>query len=147
MRDQIKADLKSAMQAGEKNKVMTLRGILAAVQSAALEKRSDLDTNEIVAVLQKEVKKRNEAARMYEQGGSPDRAEQELFECGVIESYLPEKMSADDLQVIVDKSIEALGAASMADMGKVISDVREKTGASADGSEIAKLVKAKLNSK
>ena len=145
MLEQIKADLKSAMQAGEKAKVTTLRGLIAAIQSAEIDKRSALDENEILKVIQKESKKRTEAAEMYTKGGSEDRASQEMSEKAIIDAYLPTKLSTEELEAEIDAIISEPGASSMAELGKVIGATRAKRGAQADGGEIAKLVKQKLS--
>ncbi|MBP6041566.1 GatB/YqeY domain-containing protein [Candidatus Saccharibacteria bacterium] len=147
MLDKVKSDIKTAMLAGEKTKVTILRGLLAAVQSVQIDSKTELTQEQIIAVFSKESKKRTEAADMYEKGGSKDRAEEELSEKKIIDGYLPEKISSDELETIVDGVVLENNASGMADMGKVVSGVKAKVGASADGGEIAKIVKEKLAAK
>ena len=147
MLDKVKSDIKTAMLAGEKTKVTILRGLLAAVQSVQIDSKTELTQEQITAVFSKESKKRTEAADMYEKGGSQDRAEEEIAEKKIIDGYLPEKISSDELEGVVDGVITESNASGMSDMGKVVSGVKAKVGASADGGEIAKIVKEKLTTK
>ena len=147
MLDKVKSDIKTAMLAGEKTKVTILRGLMAAVQSVQIDSKTELTQEQITAVFSKESKKRTEAADMYEKGGSQDRAEEEIAEKMIIDGYLPEKISSDELEGVVDGVITESNASGMSDMGKVVSGVKAKVGASADGGEIAKIVKEKLTTK
>ncbi len=147
MLDKVKSDIKTAMLAGEKTKVTILRGLMAAVQSVQIDSKTELTQEQITAVFSKESKKRTEAADMYEKGGSQDRAEEEIAEKKIIDGYLPEKISSDELEGVVDGVITESNASGMSDMGKVVSGVKAKVGASADGGEIAKIVKEKLTTK
>ena len=147
MLDKVKSDIKTAMLAGEKTKVTILRGLMAAVQSVQIDSKTELTQEQITAVFSKESKKRTEAADMYEKGGSQDRAEEEIAEKKIIDGYLPEKISSDELEGVVDGVITESNASGMSDMGKVVSGVKAKVGAPADGGEIAKIVKEKLTTK
>ena len=120
---------------------------MAAVQSVQIDSKTELTQEQITAVFSKESKKRTEAADMYEKGGSQDRAEEEIAEKKIIDGYLPEKISSDELEGVVDGVITESNASGMSDMGKVVSGVKAKVGASADGGEIAKIVKEKLTTK
>ncbi len=148
MKEQIDKDLKEALLAGDKPKVETLRGIKAAIlneEVAQNARDSGLSDDQIQNILAKESKRRQEAADLYKQGGSPDRADAELAEKGIIDSYLPEQMSEEDIAKLADDAISATSASGIQDMGKVIGAVKAKAGNSADGSVIARVVKEKLS--
>lgn len=147
LEQRLEQDLKKAMLAGDAKRVMTLRNMKSAllnVKVASGKRESGLTDEEVLPVLSKEAKKRQESADFYVQGGSQERADQELSEKAIIEEYLPKQLSAEDVAVIVDEVITSLGVSGPAAMGQVIGQVKAKTGASADGSLIAKLVKEKL---
>lgn len=140
--------MKSAMLAGDKVLVTTLRGLKSAilnVEVAEGKRDTGLSDGEIVNLFQKEAKKRQESADLYVQGGSQDRADAELTEKKVIEKYLPEQLSREEIEAIVDEVITGTNASGMAAMGHVIGSVKQKTGAAADGAVIAQVVKEKLS--
>ncbi len=145
MRENIQTDLKMAMIAGEKDQVMVLRGLLAQIQNAEISKKASLSDDEAISLLQKEVKKRTEAAQMYEQGGSPERQQAELAEKAIIEKYLPEQLDEEAIQPIIAAAIEELDAKGLGDMGKVIALVRTQTAGKADGALVAQLTKDQLS--
>lgn len=147
LKQRIDSDIKSAMLAGEKTLVTTLRGLKAAILNAEVAEGSrdeGLADDKVVALLQKEAKRRQESADLYRQGGNAEKAEAELAEKLVIEKYLPAQISEDELSGLIDEVIAASGASSMQQMGQVIGAVKQKAGASADGAVIARLVKEKL---
>lgn len=148
MQEQIDQDLKQALLSGDKPKAETLRGLKSALLNEAISQNArdaGLNDEQIQKVLGRESKKRQEAAELYKQGGSEERASAELAEKAIIDSYLPEQLSEDELAKIVDEQIAAAGAASMQDMGKVIGAVKAKVGGMADGGLIARLVKERLS--
>lgn len=147
-KQQIEADLKTAMLAGDKTLVTTLRGLKAAILNAEVAegaRETGLPEDKVVALLQKEAKRRQESADMYVQGGRPEKAEAEEAELAVIEKYLPAKMSDKEILALIEEAISATGASDMQQMGQVIGAVKAKTGASADGAVIARLVKERLS--
>lgn len=146
IKEQIDADLKQAMLAGDKTLVTTLRGLKSAIQYAevAAGTQGQDDDAAVQVVLSKEAKKRQESADLYHQGGNEERAKAEEVEKTVIEKYLPEQMGEDDIKVVVDAVLHELGATDMQQMGQVISKVRERTKGQADGGIIARLAKEKL---
>jgi len=148
MQDQIEKDLKQALLAGDKPKAETLRGIKSALLNEAIAqgaRDTGLKDEQVQKILARESKKRQEAADLYKQGGSAERASAELAEKAIIDAYLPEQMSEEEVAKLVEEQISATGAAGMQDMGKVIGAVKAKAGSSADGGLIARLVKEKLN--
>lgn len=148
LEDKLEQDIKAALLAGDAQRVSTLRGVKSVLlnEKVAKGKRdSGLSDEEVLPLLAKEAKKRQESADLYKQGGSQDRAAKELAEKAIIEEYLPEQMSEDEIAKLVEAAIAETGAAGPQDMGKVIGVVRGKTGGSADGAVIARLAKEKLN--
>ncbi|OGL35251.1 hypothetical protein A3F38_01080 [Candidatus Saccharibacteria bacterium RIFCSPHIGHO2_12_FULL_48_21] len=144
---QIDSDLKSAMLAGDKQTVQTLRVIKSALQNRAIEtgqQSAGLGDDEVQKVLATELKKRLEAAEVYKQANEVERAQKELSEKTVIEAYLPKPLDEAALTALVDKHIKELSASTLADMGKVIGAVKQEAGAAADGATLARLVKEKL---
>jgi len=148
MQDRIDQDLKQAMLAGDKKKAETLRTLKSALQMEAIAQGAQgdgLSDEQATKVLQRESKKRQEAAELYNRGGSEERADAELDEKAVIDAYLPEQMGEEELAKIIDEQIAETGAAGPQDMGKVIGAVKAQAGAAADGAVIARIVKEKLS--
>jgi uncharacterized protein YqeY len=144
---QINQDLKQAMLAKDQPLVSTLRMLKSAMLYLKVEQGSrdrELSAADVQALLAKEAKKRQESADLYEKGGNADSAQAELAEKAVIEKYLPEQLSEDDLRKLVEETAAALGASTPAQMGQVIGAVKGKVGASGDGAVIARLAKEVL---
>lgn len=147
LESRIEQDLKAALLAGDKAKVSTLRGLKSAllnVKVAEGKRETGLTDDEVITVLSKEAKKRQESADFYVQGGSQERADAELSEKVLIQTYLPAQLSEEEISEIVDETIAQLRASDMTVMGQVIAAVRQKTQGTADGSVIARLVKERL---
>jgi len=149
LRQQLQDDVKAAMLSGDALRVETLRSLKTVILYAdvAAKKRDTggIADDEILNLFAKEVKKRQESADLYVQGGAQERADKELAEKAIIETYLPAQMSEADLTVIVDAAIAEQGEGGMQAMGKIIGAVKAKVGNTADGSVIARLVKERLN--
>lgn len=148
LEQRIEQDIKTALLAGDSQQVSTLRGLKSALlyaKVAANKRDSGLTDDEVLAVLSKEAKKRQESADLYKQGGSPEREASELAEKVMIEKYLPAQVSEEDITVAVDEVIKQTGAQDMKAMGQVIGQVKLKFGPSADGGLIARIVKERLN--
>ena len=136
LEQRIEDDIKSALLAGDKTRAMTLRGLkstLLNVKVAEGKRDSGLSDKEVINIFSKEAKKRQESADLYVQGNSQERADKELAEKSVIEEYLPQQLSEDEIASIVAEVIAETGASEQRDMGKVIAGVRDKTAGSADG--------------
>ena len=147
LKQQIDDDLKKAMLAGNKTLTTTLRGLKSAILYVEVAKGvrdKGLDNDEIITVLGKEAKKRQESADLYEQGGDVTRQQAELTEKKIIEKYLPAQMPEEELISLIDETIKQMGVNSPQEMGKVIGQVKQKVGATADGSVIANLVKQRI---
>ncbi len=140
----IESDVKEAMRARDQERVDTLRLVLAALRSAEKELQRPLSDQEELQVLQRERKRRSEAAEAFRTGGRAERAEQEERELAVIEAFMPEPVSEDELEQIVDDAIAETGATSIRDLGRVMADVMPQVSGRADGSEVSRLVREKL---
>lgn len=147
LKQRLDSDVKQAMLAGDALRLETLRGLKSAIlyaEVAAGKREQGLADDEIETLFAKEAKKRQESADLYTQGGSSERAEKELAEKTIIESYLPERLDDEALGVIIDEVIAAQGPVTPQAMGAIIGAVKQRVGNTADGGTIAKLVKEKI---
>jgi uncharacterized protein YqeY len=141
------ADIKQALLGGDKPRAEVLRGLKSVILNEKIAKGlrdTGLTDEQVMTIIVREVKKRNESAEMYAKADAKDRADKELSEKAVLEEYLPKQMNDEELQAVVANIISLLG--KDAQMGQVIGAVRQKVGAAADGGRIAAAVKAKLGS-
>ena len=148
LEQQIDQDLKTALLGGEKLKAETLRGIKSAIlyaKVAAGTRDQAMDDDQVIGLLAKEAKKRQESIELYKQAGDSERADKETAEKAIIETYLPQQLSEDEIKSVIDTVIGETGAEGMAAMGKVIAEVKARTSGAADGAVIAKLVKERLS--
>ncbi len=145
LKNKITEDMKSAMKAGEKDRLKVVRLILAAVKQVEIDKRIELDDAAVLAVLDKMVKQRRDSVDQFEKGNREDLAAIERAEIVVLEDYLPEQLSADELAAMVDEVITATGAAGMRDMGKVMGQIKAKAAGRADMGAVSATVKERLN--
>ncbi len=147
LKQTLDADLKQAMLSGDKVLVTTLRGVKSAilyVEVAKGAREEGLPEAEVVSILSKEAKKRQESADMYIQGGNQEKANAELTEKKVIEKYLPQQLSEAEISALVDEAVNQSEATGPSAMGQIIGIVKTKTAGQADGSLIARLVKERL---
>jgi uncharacterized protein len=147
LEERLEQDIKAALLAGEKERATTLRGLKATllnVKVATGKRDSGLTDEEVLPVLAKQAKQRQESADLYLQGGNKERADAELAEKAIIETYLPKQLSEDEIKALIDEVIVSSGASGPAAMGQVIGQVKAKAGAAADGGVIARLAKEKL---
>lgn len=148
LKQRITDDIKAALLGGDRFVGETLKNLKAAIlnEEVAQNKRDEgLDDATIEQIIAREVKKRTESVKMYDQGGRADLAENEQNEINVIKAYLPEQLGEDEVRAIVEAAVQQLGANGMSDMGKVIGVVKSKVGNTADGAIVAKLVKEALS--
>ena len=144
LKQRIQDDMKAAMKAADKRKLGVIRLILAAIKQREVDERIELDDTQVLAVLEKMVKQRRDSIEQYTKADREDLAEQERFEVGICQTYLPEALEEDELSALVDAGISATGAASMKDMGKVMSQIKPKAQGRADMGAVSKLVKERL---
>jgi len=145
LKGQITEDMKSAMKAGDKDQLKVVRLILAAIKQIEVDTREELDEAAVLAVLTKMVKQRRDSVEQFEKGDREDLAAIERAEILVIETYLPEQLSADELTALVDEAIRASGAESIRDMGKVMGQIKAKASGRADMGAVSATVKQRLN--
>lgn len=145
--DGIQSDLKEAQLARDEVKVSTLRLLLSEIKNAEIAKVGDLSDQDIISVIQKEVKKRKEAATAFRSGGREEAAVKEEVESRILEQYLPAQLSTGELTNIVEDTINEMGAATVQDMGKVIGAVMSKVKGQADGGAVSSIVKERFAEK
>ena len=133
-----------AAKARDQRRLQTLRLVLDSLRKEAKEARRELDEQQEIAVLKRERKRRAEAAEAYRGGGRAELAEKEEAEGVLIDEYLPEQLSDEELEGIVSEALAETGAASAKEMGKVMSAVMAKAGGRADGRRVSELVRSKL---
>lgn len=143
--EKIQADLKRAQLNKEEIKISTLRLLLSEIHNAQIAKGEKLTEQDLVGIIQREVKKRKEAAAGFRQGGREESALKEETEAEVLVAYLPKQLSDEDLEKIIDKVISQTGATQISEMGKVIGAVIGQVAGQAEGSRVSGLVKSKLN--
>jgi uncharacterized protein YqeY len=144
---QIERDLKTALLAGDQLRVTLLRSLKSVLLNTKVEQGSrgqELDDETVLRLLTKESKKRQESADLYQQGGSPERAEAELSEKAVIDSYLPEQLSEQAVTKLIDEVIKDLAVSGPQAMGQVVGEVKSRSKGAADGALIARLTKERL---
>ena len=150
LRDDINNALKDAMKAGDARRVSTLRLVNSALKNADIEARGQgkppLTDEDLLGLLQKMIKQRQESVELYEKGGRAELAAQERDEIAVIQGYLPKQMSDDDVKAAISAAIKETGAASMKDMGKVVGALKAKYAGQMDFGKASGLVKAALSS-
>ncbi len=142
--ERLEGELKDAMVARDAERRNTLRLILASLRGAEKELQRPLHDDEELQVLQRERKRRREAAEGFRAGGREEQAEAEERELEVLEEFMPAPLSEEDLEEIVDDAIAEVGATSMRDFGRVMADVMPQVSGRADGSAVSQLVKEKL---
>jgi hypothetical protein len=142
--EEIEAELKDAMRAGEPARRDALRLILSSLRSAEKELQRPLSEDEELQVLQRERKRRVEAAEAFRAGGREEQAAAEDAELAILEEFMPEPLSDDEIEEIVDDVIAEVGATSMRDFGRVMADVMPQVAGRADGSAVSQLVREKL---
>ena len=140
----IEDDLKEAMRSGENERRDALRLILNSLRAAEKELQRPLKEDEELQVLQRERKRRVEAADAFRAGGREEQAAKEELELEILEEYMPEQLSDDDLEEIVDDVIAEVGATGMRDFGRVMADVMPQVAGRADGAAVGQLVREKL---
>ncbi len=141
LKGQLQDDMKTAMKAGDKDRLKVVRLIRAAINQIEVDQRIELDDAAVLGVLNKMVKQRRDSISQFRDGGRDDLADIELAEIVVIENYLPEQMSDDELDAMIAKAISDIGAESIRDMGKVMGAVKAKAEGRADMAAVGAKVK------
>ena len=144
LKQRINDDMKTAMRAKEADRLGTIRMLLAAVKQKEVDERVELDDLAIVAIVDKLIKQRKDAAQQYEAGGRADLAEKEQAEITVLEAYLPQRLSADEVAASVKAIVVELGASGPGDMGKVMAEMKTRYVGQMDFAKASGLVKDRL---
>lgn len=144
LRAQVKNDIKEAMKAKETEKRDALRMLDSALKQIEVDERKELSDEDVVAIIQKQIKQRNDAAAQYKDAGRDDLYDKEMAEIGFFEAYMPSQLSDEELTDTLKAIIAETGAESMKDMGKVMGAAKAKIGSQADGKRINECVKALL---
>lgn len=144
-RQRILDDIKTAMKAGEKSRLATLRLMSAAIKQREVDDRIDLAEDDVIALLDKMLKQRRESIEQYSKAGRDDLVAVEQTESDLIKTYLPEQLTEAEIGQIVDSAVSETGASSVKDMGKVMGLVKPQMQGRADMSSVSKIIKAKLN--
>ena len=142
--NQLEGEVKEAMRARDAERRDALRLILSSLKSAEKELQRPLSGDEELQVLQRERKKRQEAAEAFRSGGRAEQAAAEEAELAILQEFMPEPLSEEELERIVDDAIAENGATSMREMGRVMADVMPQVAGRADGSAVSQLVREKL---
>ena len=144
LKGQIQDDIKTAMKAGEKDRLKVLRLVSAAIKQVEVDERKELDDVAVLGILNKMVKQRRDSITQYTDGNRQDLADIEAAEIVVIETYLPTKLSDDELEEMIDEAIAQSGAENIRDMGKVMGMIKSKAAGRADMGTVGAMVKERL---
>jgi len=145
LKEQITEAMKNAMRAKEKELLGTIRLILAEVKRIEVDERIDIDDARLLAVLDKMVKQRRDSISQFEDAGRQELADKEKAEIVVIQNFLPEALSKEELTAMIEDAITSTGAESMKDMGKVMGIIKPKIQGRADAGVVSGMIKAKLS--
>jgi len=144
LKQQLTDDMKTAMKAGEKDRLGVIRLVNAAIKQREVDERITLDDTQVLAVLEKMLKQRKDSVTQYEAAAREDLAAVERYEIGVIQAYLPAPLSASEIEGIVARAVADSGATSAKDMGKVVGLIKPQLAGRADMGQVSALVKQKL---
>ncbi len=144
LKERLQQDLKTAMKEKDTFKRDTIRFLMSAIKQVEVDTRKELSDEDIVKIIQKSVKQREEAAQQYKEGGREDLYEKETKEAELLKTYLPKQLSDEELRAELERIIQEVGATSMKDMGKVMGVATKKLAGKADGKRINQMVKELL---
>jgi uncharacterized protein YqeY len=144
LKDQIKADMKDAMRARDKERLSVIRMLLASIQRREIDDRKDLNDVEILSVIEKQVKQHRDSATQFKDAGRDERADAELAEAAMLLGYLPAPLSDNEINALIDQVISETGASGMQDMGKVMGIIKTKAQGRADMGSLSGKIKTRL---
>ncbi len=147
LKNRIQDDMKAAMRAGEKDRLVTIRMLLAAIKQREVDERTDTTDTAVLVILERLIKQRRESASQYAAGNRPDLETKEIAEIAILQAYLPAPLSAAELDALIADVMAGLGATTMKDMGKVMAALRDQAQGRADFAAIGEKVKARLSPK
>lgn len=145
LKDQITEDMKSAMRAKEAERLSTIRMLLAAIKQKEVDERITLDDTAVIGVVDKLIKQRKDSIAAFAQAGRTDLADKETAEMKVLEAYLPQRLSAEEIAAEVNAIVAELGASGPGDMGKVMGAAKQRLAGKADMAQVSAAVKQRLS--
>ena len=145
LKDRITDDMKAAMRSGEKERLGLIRMITAAIKQREVDERITLDDAQVLSVLDKMIKQRKESLVQFQAGNRQDLVDKEAAEITLLQGYLPSQLSAAEIDTLISDAIEAAGAASVKDMGKVMAIIKGKAQGRADMAAVGAKIKARLS--
>jgi uncharacterized protein YqeY len=143
--DQIQEDLKRSMKAKDGTRVSVLRFLLSSIQNREIEKKEALDDDEVLAEISSSAKRRRESIEAFKEGDRADLVEKEEAELAILQEYLPEQLSPDEIRGVVEEVVKAVGAASASDLGKVMKELMPRLRGRADGKLVNEIVRQVLS--
>jgi len=144
LKAQLTSDMKDAMRSKQSERLGVIRLILAAIKQIEVDTRKELDDAAVLAVLEKQIKQRKESIRQFSEAGRDDLVAKEQAEVDLLQPYLPEQLSDDAVDAMIDEIIKATGAASMKDMGKVMGQLKARAAGQVDMGAAGARIKARL---
>jgi uncharacterized protein YqeY len=144
LKEQFTEEMKQSMKSGDKLRLSTVRLLLSEIKNAEIRKKGDLTDEETLGIVAKEVRRRKEAIEGFEKGGRQDLVDKETLELGILQGYLPDQLSEEELRRIIKETIEEVGAASPADLGKVMGSLMPRVKGKADGKLVNQLTREML---
>jgi uncharacterized protein len=145
IKERLTQEMKSAMKSKQKERLLVIRTMLAAVKQKEVDERIEVDDDMLLVILDKQLKQRRESAKIYQQAGRDELFKNEEFEMGIIQEFLPEAMTTDEINALIDQAIESSAAQSMKDMGKVMGILKPQVQGKADMSQVSQLIKSRLS--
>ncbi|MFK8028026.1 MAG: GatB/YqeY domain-containing protein [Gammaproteobacteria bacterium] len=145
LKEQLVAEMKSAMKAGDKERLATIRLILSAVKQVEVDTRNEVTDQDLIGILDKMAKQRRESIQQFEQAERHDLADKEKSELAIISDYLPQALSEAEVTQLIDQAVSQTSATSMKDMGAVMAILKPQMQGRTDMSQVSKLIKAKLS--
>lgn len=144
LKTQLTEDMKTAMRAKDQVSLSTIRLINATIKQFEVDERTEADDAKVISILTKMVKQRKDSAKIYTEAGRQDLADKENAEIEILNRYLPQMMSAEEIKTVVEAAVAETGASGMADMGKVMGVLKTRLAGKADMGEVNKVLKAAL---
>ena len=145
LKSRLQDDMKNAMRAKEKDRLLVIRGTIAVVKQREIDEQIELDDSQILAILDKLVKQRRDSAQQFRDADRIDLAEKEEMEMGILQEYLPVALTEAEIAQLIEEAISTTGAQSMKDMGKVMGMLKPKVQGRGDMSQVSTLIKQRLS--
>lgn len=146
LKQQLTDDMKAAMRSKDKPRLGVVRLVLSAIKQREVDERIELDDTQVLAVLDKMVKQRRDSVKQYQDAGRQELADQESYEIGVLQEYLPAALDDAEIEALIKEAISSTGAESMKDMGKVMGVLKPQVQGRADMGAVSQRIKAQLGS-